>query len=459
MRRLETEAPSGIGPTSDAVSGVASDRKRLEVFRSTVPAKPGGHAPRQTPTVSAVACTTVSAGLGAVAAPASMPAQIGKYQLIRELGRGGMGAVFLARDTRLARLVAIKFLHLSDQAGGEAAQRFIGEARTTARCRQDNIVVIHEADELDGTPYMVLEYLEGRTLRQVLTEQAARHTAEVQIQAAGTAFTADDPGDARAGLAPERAIEIIIPVIRALEHAHDMGIVHRDLKPENVMLTRAGTIKVLDFGIARVLADSELSWPDELPERLADPVSTPRAMTRASALMGTLPYMSPEQLTTAHVDHRTDLWAVGIMLFEMVLGRHPLEPLSVATLQEVAELDVPMPRVGDLCPGIGILGAIIDRCLIKDRDHRTASARALLAELAPLSADQRALALGVDECPFAGLAAFQESDADRFFGRAGDIASTVARVRGEPLVAVIGPSGVGKSSLVRAGVIPALKRS
>ncbi|HEY5948281.1 MAG TPA: serine/threonine-protein kinase, partial [Kofleriaceae bacterium] len=148
--------------------------------------------------------------------------RIHQYELIRELGRGGMGMVWAARDTKLGRRVAIKFLLDASRA---VADRFLTEARATAQCSHDNIVIIHEVDEIEGMPYMVLEFLEGQTLRDV-------------VNGAG----------AGAGLPPSRVVEIALPIARALARAHELGIVHRDLKPENVFVTTAGQVKVLDFG-------------------------------------------------------------------------------------------------------------------------------------------------------------------------------------------------------------------
>jgi WD40 repeat protein/serine/threonine protein kinase len=385
------------------------------------------------------------------ATPARAPGQplagtrIGQYELIRSLGRGGMGEVHLARDLRLGRLVAVKRLSAP---GSGRAERFLREARTTARCMHENIVVIHEVGEHEDGPYMVLEYLEGQTLRQWLREHVA---------AAGE----------HAPVPPGRAVELMLPVVRALAYAHERGIVHRDLKPENVMLTRAGTIKVLDFGIAKLLAaarhDGESS--DGVPDGAADAGSgrASGAGAQSSALIGTLPYMSPEQMNEGVIDHRSDVWTAGIMLFELVAGRHPIAGRSVGELMRVADADEPMPCVLDAMPGagpeLGLLAGIIDRCLIKHPRHRTPSARVLLAELEALAPGRRAVLVGEDGSPFAGLAAFQEADADRFFGRDRDIDHVVTELRSRPLVAVVGPSGAGKSSLVRAGVVPALKRS
>jgi hypothetical protein len=244
----------------------------------------------------------------------------------------------------------------------------------------------------------------------------------------------------------------MIPVVRALAYAHDAGIVHRDLKPANIMLTDAGTIKVLDFGIAKLVAgDDPANVPFHLP-----------LATEPGVIMGTLPYMSPEQLEGGRVDHRTDLWAVGIMLYQMVTGAHPVihdDANLQRALLDIASLDVAMPSVAERRTDLGPLAGIIDRCLLKDRPHRTRDAHLLLEELEAIAVGRRVAALRDDGNPFTGLAAFQEADADRFYGRSREIGAVVARLRSCPLVALAAPSGVGKSSLVRAGVVPLLKRS
>ena len=354
----------------------------------------------------------VSLPLAAQGAPAqSLPPLEGfikHYEIIRTLGQGGMGLVLLARDTKLGRLVAIKLL----QGRGIATARLLDEARITAQCRHDSIVVIYEVDELHGLPYMVLEYLEGRTLREVLSAGASR--------ALPTGF----------------ALDIVTSVVRALAAAHERGVVHRDLKPENIMLLDTGQVKVLDFGMAQH----------------GDPVSP-------GAFGGTLPYMAPEQWRREHIDARTDLWAVGVLVHELVAGAHPLAPLAPEQLASIQDLEAPMPRLEGVRPELAALSEIVERCLRKRPEERFGSAAELLAALAPLHEAGSAIALAEGELPFAGLSAFQESDAGRFFGRERDIATLVGRLRRQPLVAVAGPSGAGKSSFVRAGVIPALKRS
>jgi serine/threonine protein kinase len=352
------------------------------------------------------------------------------YELIRELGRGGMGTVFLARDTRLGRRVAIKFLHTQD---ADLTNRFILEARATARCSHENIVVIYEVGEYSGSPFMVLEFLQGQSLKKTLGRQRVPAT---------------------------RAVELMVPVVRALACAHEQGIVHRDLKPENILVTEAGNIKVLDFGIAKVLHGQE--QPQEpntfvghvIDDHLSD-------LTRRGAILGTMAYMSPEQWGNGvPIDHRTDIWAVGIMLFQMLAGRHPLDPLRGNELAVTALLDEPMPRLRDVVPDVPTeLAAIVDRCLLKHKDKRFPDAVSLLRALEPFLPGRYTRELRIDESPYAGLSSFQEADANRFFGRTREIAALVNRLQDQPLLAVVGPSGTGKSSFVRAGVVPVLKRS
>jgi serine/threonine protein kinase len=345
--------------------------------------------------------------------------QVRQYQIIRELGRGGMGCVYLARDTRLGRRVAMKFLTTQPP---ELAGRFLAEARATARCNHENIVVIHEVDTYEGLAYMVLEYLEGTTLAKVMAERAmsAGHSAQ-----------------------------LLVPVVRALVRAHEDGIVHRDLKPENIFVTANGTIKVLDFGIAKIFETER----DE-----ASPAASPpeHDIGLHSLPAGTLPYMAPEQILM-DVDPRTDIWAVGVILHEMLLGGHPLRALHPeAMVRWLVDLDRPMPPL-DCADVPGAMKALVERCLAKRRCDRYPSARALLVELEALLPLRAARPLGEDESPFPGLDAFQERDAERFFGRTSEVAHMVALLGRHPIAGLVGPSGVGKSSFVLAGLVPALK--
>jgi hypothetical protein len=396
--RVATPAPAGGGT--------------VQYVKGSAPARPAAPPPPPAPEY-----------------PAPEPGEkVRQYELIRRLGKGGMGEVFLARDTRLGRRVAIKFLHTQDPA---LVQRFVLEARATARCNHENIVTLYEADTHQGRPYMALEFLQGRTLAALLEDGKP--------------------------MPPGRAVELVAPVLRALERAHAEGIVHRDLKPENVFLTDAGVVKVLDFGIAKVTGAAEPAARRGSDPAIGDELVS---LTQHGTTLGTLAYMSPEQWMGGDLDRRTDLWAAGIMLFHMLAGKHPLHGLQGMQLARVAQLDEPMPSLAKLSTGLPTrLVQIVDACLQKDRAKRPPDALTLLRALEPYLPGRAGRELEVDESPYAGLSAFQEADADRFFGRTHEIAAMVARLRDRPVIAVVGPSGIGKSSFVRAGVVPALKRS
>jgi serine/threonine protein kinase len=382
--------------------------------------------------------TSETTGVHAIASAPHPGVRINQYEMIKMIGEGGMGTVYLARDLRLGRRVAIKFLQ-SNQA--ELTQRFLVEARATARCQHDNIVVIYEVGEHASAPYMVLEFLNGKPLTEHL----------------------------KAGqrLPYTRAVEIMVQVLRALDCAHGQGIVHRDLKPDNIFILDSGTIKVLDFGIAKVLeaqaANPQVSSGNiRMPSPLELATGSSSALTRHGTIMGTLKYMSPEQWGIGiEIDHLSDIWACGVLLHRMICGRHPLHPLDGNQLVVTAMLELPMPSMGEAAPPDcpRELVQIVDRCLLKMKEQRWQSAKELLSSIEPFLPGRRSAELHIDETPYAGLSSFQENDAGKFFGRNREIAAMVTRIRDRPLMAVVGSSGVGKSSFVRAGLVPALKRS
>ncbi len=355
--------------------------------------------------------------------------RIRQYELIRELGRGGMGLVYAARDLRLGRRVAIKFLR---NATREVADRFLVEARATAQCNHDNIVIIHEVDEHAGIPYMVLEFVEGQSFRELM-----------------------GPWGEGKRLPASRVVELMLPVARALTRAHELGIVHRDLKPENVLVTGANQVKVLDFGIAKALGDRATEVHGHKHEPIED-----LELTHEGSMVGTLPYMAPEQMGVGGIDHRADLWAAGVMMFEMLAGRHPVEPLTSEALFQNLLSDDPMPSVREVVPELSAdLAEVVSLCTQKSKAERIATAAELVQRLEALLPDRRGRRLAEGESPYPGLTAFQETDANRFFGRNRDVARMVAKIRELPLTGVVGPSGVGKSSFIRAGIGPALKAS
>jgi serine/threonine protein kinase len=287
-----------------------------------------------------------------------------------------------------------------------------------------------------GLPYMVLEYVEGTTFGTLLENK-------------------------RLPLA--RSIELIVPVVRALVHAHASDIIHRDLKPDNIIVTGAGTVKVLDFGVAKLFTSSRETPPPGVRPRPPTPGSQALDIkdTRAGAIVGTLPYMSPEQLGTEEVDHRSDLWSVGIILYEMLAGKHPLEPVTQGRLfGAAAALDEPMPSLASDMPGLpDRIVQVVARCLAKRKADRYATAAQLLADLEPLLPSRSGRSLTGDESPYPGLTAFQESDANRFFGRKPDIAATVAKLRDtRSSVSLAPPASANRRSCARASC-PPLKSS
>ncbi len=348
--------------------------------------------------------------------------RVGRFELIRSIAHGGMGQVYLARDTKLGRKVALKFLLQDDP---ELAQRFLIEARATAICTHENIVTIYEVGEHRGLPFMVLELLEGKTLSQVL---------ETKL--------------------PVRAfVELLLPIVRALERAHAHGIVHRDLKPSNVFVTDRGVVKVLDFGVARFF---DQGAPEIGTSQRADDTNVDWSTLSSGAQIGTVPYMSPEQWRAKDVDHLSDIWAFGIVCWYGLTGVHPAGARSNDLRERILDT-TPLPSIATAAADLPAeLVRIVDRCLAKARGERWQSASELLSELAQFLAPAHAKNTEAS-CPYRGLAAFGEDDAPYFFGRATETRSALAQLDQWPLLAVVGPSGVGKSSFVHAGLVPAIR--
>jgi serine/threonine protein kinase/Tol biopolymer transport system component len=266
--------------------------------------------------------------------------RLGPYEVHDLLGAGGMGAVYRARDTRLGREVAIKVLHEAAAGDSDQLQRFDREARAAAALNHPNIATIYEIGEHERRRFISMERVEGRTLKERLQEGP---------------------------LAPKQLLELAIQLARGLAKAHEAGIVHRDLKPGNLMVTSDGLLKILDFGLAK---------------------RTPRAadlrsgVTREGMVLGTVQYMSPEQAAARPLDHRSDQFSFGAILYEMATGRRAFErETAPQTLAAIIE-DEPEPirDVGAEIPAG--LSAIVDRCLAKDPARRYASTADLVKELA-----------------------------------------------------------------------------
>ncbi|TMR25571.1 Stk1 family PASTA domain-containing Ser/Thr kinase [Nonomuraea turkmeniaca] len=265
----------------------------------------------------------------------------GRYELDGVVGRGGMAEVYRARDIRLDRIVAIKTLR-SDLARDHTFQaRFRREAQSAASLNHPAVVAVYDTgeDATDGTPvpYIVMEYVDGRTLRDLLRQ------------------------DRR--LMPERAVELVDGILRALDYSHRGGIVHRDIKPANVMITRAGDVKVMDFGIARAMADSAAT------------------MTQTAQVIGTAQYLSPEQARGERVDARSDIYSTGCLLYELLTGQPPFtgdSPVAIA-YQHVREEPIPPSQIDrDIPPWAD---AIVLKAMAKDPAQRYQSAAEMRADI------------------------------------------------------------------------------
>ncbi len=355
--------------------------------------------------------------------PAPSPGRrIGNYELVRRLAKGGMGEVYLARDLTLGRRVAVKFL--ATDADEVVARRFVIEARATARCTHENIVVIHEVASWEGLPYMVLEYLDGEPLGAQML---------------------------RGALPTGRVLEVVRSVLRALARAHQAAIIHRDLKPENIFITRRGVVKVLDFGIAKLVDTRDEDDAIRRDRATLDSLDHGR-------IVGTRPFMAPEQWARAAVDARTDLFALGVIAYCALAGRHPSGSAQPQAFEAAGrEVDRPYPSLALAAPHVPeAVVAIVDRAIQKRPEHRYQSASDFLRGLDELDR-HGARRIAGDACPYPGLAGFTEADADRYFGRAPELRRAMEILRTRSVLAVVGPSGAGKSSFVQAGVVARLR--
>jgi serine/threonine protein kinase len=269
--------------------------------------------------------------------------RLGPYEVLGLAGAGGMGEVYRARDTRLGRTVALKLTAASDSGDPQHRLRLEREARAIAALNHPHICAIHDVGREDGRDYLVMEYVEGETLEQRL-ERGPLPLAEL--------------------------LRAATEIASALDAAHRAGITHRDLKPSNVMLTRGG-VKLLDFGIARHLPIADGSGSDQLTTVLA---------TTEGALVGTLPYMAPEQLEGRTIDGRTDIFAFGAVLFEMATGQRAFAGTSAAGLA-AAILGESRPQLPESAGLPSALGRLISICLARDPDERWQHAGDLLHAL------------------------------------------------------------------------------
>ena len=354
------------------------------------------------------------------------------FRIIRLAGQGGMGDVYLSRDIRLGRKVALKMINVARAESPQEVQRFLFEARTTARFNHPHIVTVYAAGVHEGFPYLALEFLDGENLRQRMES---------------------------AQLSVKEVMRVCLAVAEALCEAHEHGVLHRDLKPENVLIPKDGRVRVVDFGLAKVVSDA--LGPPTAQDTPAEGPGAAMASTQQYAqsmrfgLQGTPSYMSPEQWMGKDVSEASDIWALGVMLFELVVGRRPFEaptPLQLAAV--VANVD-PAPTLDDALGAPQELKDLVARCLEKsaaDRPSGPEVVEALQALLSEGTTRRRGA-----QNPFRGLQAFGEKHADLFYGRDAEVDAFLERMREEPVLPVVGPSGAGKSSFVMAGVVPRLR--
>ncbi len=298
---------------------------------------------------------------------------ISHYRVTAELGAGGMGVVYRADDLRLGRAVAIKFLPDRAASDPAALERFYREARAASALNHRHICTIHEIDEHAGRPFIVMEALEGETLQQRIA-------------------------DKRASL--ETVLSVMMQVAEGLEAAHAKGIIHRDIKPSNIFVTTGGDVKILDFGLAKLGAGSDGSAEPSGPT-----VTSPRVLlTRDGQTMGTIAYMSPEQVRGEELDARSDIFSSGVVLYEMATGMLPFRGATTGVIFD-GILNRQPPTGSSLNPAMPAeLDRILEKALEKDRDLRYQSARELRADLARLrrdsgSAASRDVALRVSSRP------------------------------------------------------------
>jgi non-specific serine/threonine protein kinase len=320
---------------------------------------------------------------------------VSHYRLVEKIGEGGMGVVWRARDESLDREVAVKFLPEQFAGDPDRRTRFEREAKAVAALNHPNIVTIHSVEEADGLHFFTMELAEGRPLSKLIPED---------------------------GLALARFLEVALPLSDAIASAHERGIIHRDLKPGNIMLADDGTVKILDFGLAKFRED-----------RGTQEDVTATTVSGGFGISGTVNYMSPEQARGESLDHRSDLFSLGIILYEMATGRRPFEGRSPAEAFASILKDTPTP-INEVKPELPrALGSILRRCLEKDLKGRMQSALDLRNELEGLgrgeSSNREEFGPSVAVLPFADMS--PEKDQDYFCeGMAEEIINALSGIQG-----------------------------
>jgi serine/threonine protein kinase/tetratricopeptide (TPR) repeat protein len=342
--------------------------------------------------------------------PLAAGTRLGNYEIVAPLGAGGMGEVYRARDTKLGREIALKVLPAEVSSNAERFARFEREARTVAGLTHPNIVVLHSMEESGGTHFLTMELVKGEGLDRHVTAN---------------------------GLAAARVVEMGIALADALTAAHEHGVIHRDLKPANVMLNRDGRVKVLDFGLAKL---AQTDPPLDRSATMTAPIS------EVGSVKGTVPYMAPEQIRGENVDARTDLFALGILLYELACGRRPFNGATAADTSSAILRDRPQPlsRVRSDLPND--LERIVSRCLEKNPRERFQTALDVANELRGLrkqlerggvpaaAPPANAQVASIAVLPFVNRSASAD---DEYFsdGLADELLSVLAKIKGLRVIA------------------------
>src|SRR5256884_2152408 len=275
--------------------------------------------------------------------------KLGRYEIRSKIGEGGMGEVYLAQDTRLDRKVALKILPVEVAAHPDRMKRFLQEAKTVSALNHPNIITIYEIEHIDSVNFIATEFIDGETLRQRL-KNAPVKLGEV--------------------------LDVATQIASALSAAHAAGIVHRDVKPENIMLRTDGIVKVLDFGLAKL---TERLSPDSVDTEAA---TKALVQTEPGVVLGTVAYMSPEQARGLVVDARTDIFSLGVVIYEMVAGKTPFAGSSgneIISAILSKEQPAPLARFAHNVPDR--LEEVVTKALAKDREERYQSVKDLLIDL------------------------------------------------------------------------------
>jgi serine/threonine protein kinase len=322
---------------------------------------------------------------------------LGHYIVQSRLGHGGMGEVYLALDKRLDRRVALKFLPPKYAAQKDLLGRFRREAKVLASLNHPNIVTIYAVEEIGDSHFLAMEYIEGRNLADIMSERP---------------------------IALKQFFELSVPLADALSVAHERGIIHCDLKPANIMVSSEGRVKILDFGLAKLR---------QLRRQDADSRLETEPVTLEGTIHGTVPYMSPEQVRGEAIDHRSDIFSLGVILYELVTGRRPFQGETTAGLMNSILTDTPAPAHNARSELPSHLSHVIGRCLIKETQRRLQATLDLRNELEALQQD---LVTGpvkvvhsIAVLPFVDMS--PEKDQDHFCeGMAEEIINALAGIEG-----------------------------